>query len=182
MRTRSNKEMVTTRDTYRLYKKRAKVIRFTNGEYSALVGRFMKFIIQQLLDGEEVCLPFSLGRIYIMGFKIKVKIDKEGRITNLAPSWNKTLELWDRNPKAKEKKQIVFCTNEHSDGYRYHVTWSKTGANLKHKRLYSFIMARRNKRMLHGRIMEGKEYMRFDGSSKCKMLSQKDLEFNREGD
>lgn len=157
---RNSDELVTTMDTYKLYKKRAKVIRFTRKEYSTLVGNFMKFLFQQLLDGEEIFLPFYLGRLYVMGYKVHARITKDGEVRDLAPSWMKTLKLWEKNPEAKKQRKIVYCTNEHSDGYRYHMVWSKTSSKLKHKRLYSFVLCRKNKRALHARIMAGQEYLR----------------------
>ena len=89
---------------------------------------------------------------------IKVSYDEEGNIKGLSPNWKKTKELYDRCPECKEKRQIVYNMNEHSDGIRYSFNWGLRNVMLKNKSYYVLKMTRANKRDLYRSILSGKEY------------------------
>lgn len=127
--------------------------------YINLCNDYNKFLISKVLDGEEVTLPSRMGTLSIVGTKQKITYDENGNVRGLAPDWVKTKQLWDRNPEAKERKQLVYHTNEHSSNIRYKFFWSKARVLVTNKTLYSLQVTRSNKRAVHNKIMQGREYI-----------------------
>lgn len=127
--------------------------------YITLCSKYNKFLINKVLEGEKVTLPSRMGTLSIVGTKQKIRYDENGNVRGLAPDWVKTKKLWDRNLKAKERKQLVYHTNEHSSNIRYKFFWSKDRVLVTNKTLYSLQVTRSNKRAVHDKIMQGKEYI-----------------------
>ena len=146
------------RDSYKLYKKST-----TNPvdikNYIIYANEYNKFLMNKVLEGNEVTLPSRLGTLSIIGKKQKISFDENGKIKGLAPDWVKTKQLWDSNQTAKEKKQIVYHTNSHTDNTRYKFFWSKQRILIQNKILYALKMTRDNKRKVHFLIKEGKQYI-----------------------
>ena len=146
------------RDSYKLYKKST-----TNPvdikNYIIYANEYNKFLMNKVLEGNEVTLPSRLGTLSIIGKKQKISFDENGKIKGLAPDWVKTKQLWDSNEIAKEKKQIVYHTNSHTDNTRYKFFWSKQRILIQNKILYALKMTRDNKRKVHFLIKEGKQYI-----------------------
>ena len=126
--------------------------------YIDISTRYIKFLMDKVVDGYEVTLPSRLGTLRVYGIKQEIKF-VDGKIKGLSPNWQKTLALWKVNPEAKDKKQIVYNTNEHSGGMRYKFIWSKNRVLVLNKYLYSLRMTRENKRKIYKAVMAGKEYL-----------------------
>lgn len=146
------------RDSYRYYKKTSKNP-IDIKTYIEMCNEYNKFLINKVLDGEEITLPSRMGTLSIVGKKQKITYDENGNVKGLAPDWVKTKKLWETNSKAKEKKQLVYHTNEHSSNIRYRFFWSKSRVLVTNKTLYSLLITRTNKRSVHNRIMNGAEYI-----------------------
>lgn len=146
------------RDSYKLYKKST-----TNPvdikDYIIYANEYNKFLMNKVLEGNEVTLPSRLGTLSVIGKKQQISFDENGKIKGLAPDWVKTKKLWDSNEVAKEKKQIVYHTNNHTDNTRYKFFWSKQRVLVQNKILYALKMTRDNKRKVHFLIKEGKQYI-----------------------
>ena len=127
-------------------------------EFIEINRAFNRLIMNKLLDNHKVYLPGNLGMVHVFGNKEKVKFDEGNKVKGLAPNWRQTKELWAQNPKAKENKQVVYNTNEHSSGIRYRFVWSKTNCKIPNKTLYTLRMTREYKRKLSAQIFKGKEY------------------------
>lgn len=145
------------RDSYKLYKKEVKNPVDVK-TYVLIATMYNKFLMDKVLDGEEVTLPSRFGTLCIIGRKQKIQFDEQGNIKGLAPDWVKTKKLWDSSPEAKERKQLVYHTNEHTGNIRYKFLWSKSRVLITNKTLYSLQVTRQNKREVHKRVIEGKEY------------------------
>lgn len=129
-------------------------------DFIVIVGLFMKFIMKKvIMDGDELVLPFKTGTLSVMGFKQKVSIDSDGTVKGLSPNWKKTKELYDKCPECKERRQIIYNTNEHSDGIRYKFHWSLANVLLQNKNFYTLKFSRENKRKLSAEIFNGREYI-----------------------
>ena len=100
-----------------------------------------------------------MGTIYIVGRKPTIRFDEDGKVVGLAPDWVETKKLWDRDPEAKAKKQRVFHTNSHSDGYRFKWNWSKNNVLVENKTLYSLRLTRDNKRIVNSLIEKGVQFI-----------------------
>lgn len=127
--------------------------------YLLITGDYNKFLIDKVLDGHEITLPSRMGTLSIMGKRQEIKVDEEGNIKGLAPDWVKTKQLWESNPEAKERKQLLYHTNAHTDNTRYKYFWSKSRVLVENKTLYALRMTRNNKRAVHSKIVQGKQYM-----------------------
>lgn len=127
-------------------------------QYLEIANGYMKFLIQKILEGEEVTMPARLGTLFIQGTKKNLKFNRDG-IPLLPPNWAATKRLWDSNPDAKATKKIVYCFNEETDGVVYKLHWSKNRVPIENKLYYNFILTRANKRAIHYQIKQGKEYL-----------------------
>ena len=146
------------RDSYKLYKQSTKNY-VDIKEYIAYANDYNKYLINKVLEGEEITLPARLGTLSIIGKKQKVSFDENGKIKGLAPDWVKTKQLWENNPKAKEEKKLLYHTNSHTDNTRYKFFWSKQRILIQNKILYSLKITRDNKRAVHNLILKGKQYI-----------------------
>jgi hypothetical protein len=126
--------------------------------YLTINYMYMKFIIRKVFEGKIVTLPNRLGFFKVLG-KLQKPSISEGGIKGLAPDWVKTKELWDRDPKAKEQKKLLYHNNFKTQGVRYRFTWSKNTVLVINKTLYSFRLSRENKRNLSKLIENGKQYI-----------------------
>jgi len=145
------------RDSYKYHKKESDNPTDIK-TYISIVNGLNQFLMEQVLDGLEVVLPARLGVMSIVGTKQKVRFDTEGNPI-LPPDWVKTKALWERDPEAKARKQLVYITNDHTNGVRYKLFWSKKRVLVENKNLYSFRLTRTNKRAIHSKVVhENKEY------------------------
>lgn len=145
------------RKSYKLYKSTTKNP-VDIKTYIKIANDYNKFLMERVLDGEEVTLPSNMGTISIVGYKQKIKFDEQG-LPILPPDWVETKKLWESNEKAKEEKKLVYQLNEHTNGVRYKIHWSKRRILIEHKTLYSLRMTRTNKRLVNEAINQGKEFL-----------------------
>jgi hypothetical protein len=151
------KTEINIRSSYTFYKKEIQTF-IELKDFLIIANGYMKFLIQKVLEGEEVTMPARLGSLFIQGTKKSLKFTLKG-IPMLPPNWRKTKELWEKNPEAKQTKKIVYCLNEETDGVVYKLHWSKNRVPIENKLYYNFILTRANKRAIHQNIKQGKEYL-----------------------
>lgn len=144
------------RKSYKLYKSITKDP-IDIKEYIYIANDYNKFLIQQLLTGDQITLPAKMGTLMIVGRKEKITFDENGN-PNLAPDWVKTKALWERNLDAKLQKKLIYHTNEHTNGVIFSAVWGKDKVAIENKRLYSLQLARPNKRAIHKAIKQGMEF------------------------
>lgn len=129
-------------------------------EFKDISNAFNKFLIEKVIEGDTVKLPERLGTLRIVGRKVKPRINPEtGDVEGVSPDWKETRKLWERCPECKEKKQLVFHFNEHTDGIRYKFSWSKTGVFISNRDFYSFRVVRSVKGLFKKKLAQGKEYI-----------------------
>lgn len=148
---------INIRSSYKTYKETVSTP-VEEKQYLEIANGYMEFLIQKVLEGEEVTMPARLGTLFIQGVKKNLKFNKDG-IPLLPPNWAATKKLWDSNPDAKATKKIVYCLNEETDGVVYKLHWSKNRVPIENKLYYNFILTRANKRAIHQKIKQGKEYL-----------------------
>lgn len=148
---------INIRSSYKSYKERVDTP-VEEKQYLDISHRYIQFLIQKVLEGEEVTLPARLGTLFIQGVKKSLKFNRDG-IPLLPPNWAATKRLWENNPEAKATKKIVYCLNEDTDGIVYKLHWSKNRVPIENKIYYNFILTRSNKRAIHQQIKQGKEYL-----------------------
>ena len=148
---------LSLKNIYKEYKKEYKNS-ISKSEFLRISYMFLKFLIDKVIDGEEVTL-LRLGILRITGKKQNITYDENGKIKGVSPNWVKTKKLWETNEQAKIDKKVIYNTNEHSDGIRYKYNWVKKNLILKFKTLYSLQLSRENKRRLYRTIKSGKDYI-----------------------
>lgn len=154
---RGPKKYYSIRDSYKIYKKLSKSP-VGISLFLSICNSYMKFLAGKLLSSGEVPVPERLGKLSILGRKIKVRVEN-GEIKGLAPDWVNTKKLWEQDEEAKAKKQLVFHFNEETNGVRYKFLWGKSRVLVANKTLYNFRLTRHNKRTLSKMVQEGKEYL-----------------------
>lgn len=131
-------------DIYRHYRR-------TNNEcvprevFYKILDLYLRFFIQELSTGVQVKIPAGLGSFKFVGRKQKIHLDEHGEITGAPVDWGATNKLWIENQTAKQRKQLVYCLNEHTNGYIYKIRWSYKRAYGKYKLLYVFRPSRKLK-------------------------------------
>lgn len=150
------KKSIGTREAYKLYHKEA-LNPAPVDVYLAISQGFAKFIMELLIKGETVKLPERLGVLSYIGTKTKPRIEN-GEIKGLAKDWKSTVELWKRDPKAKEEKKYIYFFNERTNGIRYKMIWSKKHVFIPNKDFYTFVLSRINKRRFWTELLNGTEY------------------------
>lgn len=145
------------RSSYKRYSKEVETPVEIN-DFISIANGYMEFLMQKVREGEEVTMPARIGTLFIQGTKKNLKFNKDG-IPLLPPNWGETKKLWDRNPDAKATKKIVYCLNEETNGVVYKVNWSKNRVPIENKIYYNLILTRDNKRAIHNKIKQGKEYL-----------------------
>lgn len=125
--------------------------------YKNINYEFNRFLMEKVKEGHTISLPEKIGKVSVLGKKQKLRFE-EGKIKGLAPDWVKTKKLWESNPIAKEKKQLLYHENNHTDGVRYKYIWWKKGIILHNKALYSLRVTRENKRTISSVIVNGANF------------------------
>ena len=153
-----NPYSLSLRDSYREYVKKVENPMPIN-YYLDIVYGFMKFIINLAYEGNTVVLPEQMGSIGIIGVKNEFEIAEDGKIKGLPIDWNSTKKLWKDCQECKEKKQLLYHFNEHTNGVVYKLFWSTRDVKVENKRLYELTFTRENTRTITPKLLEeGKEY------------------------
>lgn len=140
--------------------------------YVEICNNFMLFLSNRLIEKGHIKFPRGLGDLIISGRKIKPTIGEDGKIKGLSPDWKATKELWEQDAEAKEKKLLVFHTNDNTNNIRYKNTWIRARSPVTNKMIYNFILTRANKRALAKKIKEGNEYLIVEkNTNKCSLLA-----------
>jgi len=145
--------------SYKTFREHGGSATTTRKDFCKVANEFNKHIMEFVFDGHEVKLPERLGVISVKGKKIKTEFDKElGRISNQAIDFGETNKMWATCPECKERKQMVYHLNEHSDGVRYRYFWSRDRVLVENKLFYTMVFTRTNKRNLSHLIKGGTEF------------------------
>lgn len=148
-----------TRDSYKSYKEKTNKDLLVNiATYHEVACLFMAFLSKLIIEGVTINISKKLGFIGVIGRKKKVFVEGNGNVNNLAADWKKTKELWASNPEAKEKKQLVYHLDEHSNFNIYKTYWNHKQCLTSNIIYYSFDFSRTNDRKLAQAIKSGTEY------------------------
>lgn len=126
--------------------------------YNIIAQRYMKFLLDKVLEGVEVTLPAKMGTLSVIGRKQILKLDEKGEVKGLAPDWVGTKKLWEENEEARKNKKILYHLNNRTNGYRYRFFWGKSKILVENKNFYSLRLTRENKRRLSRNILNNVEY------------------------
>ncbi len=148
-------------DTFR--KRYNKIV--TRKQHYDILRDINKVLADHIVEGNKLYLPKGLGTIYVTKFRPKDRfVTVNGKVmakanqvdfgaTNklrreLQPTWTNA----DWKKVAKEDRPIIMLNNDHSDGYRYTITWDKHYIMIPTSRYWSFKGVRTFTRSLASRI------------------------------
>lgn len=148
-----NKKSYTIRDMYKTYRKINKEVSYVR--FKRILDKCNKIILDALLMRSELIkMPCGLGYIGICKYKHKTFTDK-----SLSVDYKAT----------KEYGKHIYHLNEHSDGYKYRLYWSKQPRVFSDIYKYSLSLVRANKRALAQLIFNKHDYINIDDIQIYKM-------------
>lgn len=151
---RNSKNSYTFRDMY------AKYHRETQNEVSyvrfkRILEEFCKYVLEELQDRSNgFNLPYGLGFIQIGKYKPKTLTSKSLSVDYKA---------------SKEYDKKIYHLNEHSDGYKFRLFWSKVPQTFPSRYKYQLNFVRANKRRLAQLIFNRQDYINIDDIQIYKM-------------
>lgn len=149
-----NKQSATIRDMYAQYHKDNKNDVSYN-TFKTILNEFNSELKNCLLESSEgFKMPFGLGYVQIVKYKPKSYIRKSLSI--------------DYKSSAQYGK-IIYHLNEHSNGYKYRLYWSKIPQTFPDRYKYQLQLVRQNKRHLAQLIFNHKDYINVDDIQIYKM-------------
>lgn len=149
-----NKQSATIRDMYAQYHKDNKNDVSYN-IFKTILNEFNSELKNCLLESSEgFKMPFGLGYVQIVKYKPK--------------SYTKKSLSIDYKSSAQYGK-IIYHLNEHSNGYKYRLYWSKIPQTFPDRYKYQLQLVRQNKRHLAQLIFNHKDYINVDDIQIYKM-------------
>jgi len=128
-------------------------------QYRKVWKEFSKKLWDNIIfQNYEFVMPFRLGTIRMKYYKAKLKVLPDGSINyNKVPvDYKSTIEYWDKTPGARERKELLYFFNEHSDGYMAKVLWDRLTCVTRNHNRYAFRATRTLKRTVVKAIKEHK--------------------------
>ena len=114
-----------------------------------------KIIVDYVLNGSDgFKMPFGLGFIQVGKYRPKQYTPNSLSVDYKA---------------SKEYNKRIYHLNEHSDGYKYRLYWSKIPRTFPDRYKYSLCLVRDNKRKLAKLIFNKKDYININDIQLYKM-------------
>ena len=142
-------------DGYKFYRKnKPKDPKYvlTESQYFAITRKVNEFLAEALSRGEDVILPFRLGRIEVRKYESRITWDGKKVKSNLPIDWDRTLKLWYEDEEAYKNKTLVKVEEKEI----FKVYYNKQLADYNNQVFYEFNVNRELKKRLKQRIKEGK--------------------------
>lgn len=142
-----------SRDAWKWVRKNkwSEVIPCSSTLYSQIVNEVNLKLIEALLEGHTIELPYQMGKLSIVGVKTKVALEGDKIKDNYRIDWKKTLEYRYKNKAAREEHKLI----KRIQKMKYYIRYSKDTACFRHRRLYMFRANRSLVRIL-GKTIEKK--------------------------
>ena len=139
-KTMKNKKSITFRDMYKTMP-----IEVDYGLYIRVLEEMCKVILEHVLNRSEgFKMPYGLGYIQICKYMPK-QLDSKSLSVDYKAS--------------KEYGKKIYHLNEHSDGNKYRLYWSKIPKTFPQRYKYTLGLIRQNKRKLAQLIFNKKDYI-----------------------
>lgn len=147
------KQSYTIRDMFKEYHKIDENVSYFR--FKRILDKFNEIVKESVLNGSESFkMPHRLGLIAIVKYKPKNYDSK---------SLSKDYKT------SKELNKTIYHLNEHSDGYKYRLYWSKNKNTFPEVYKYNLSLVRQNKRKLAQLIFNGNDYINIDDIQIYKM-------------
>ena len=140
---KKNKKSVTFKDMYSTMP-----IDVDYSVYKRVLDEMCKIILEHMLERSEAFkMPYGMGLIQIVKYKPK---------TLTAESLSVDYKT------SKECDKRIYHLNEHSDGYKFRLYWSKIPRTFPDRYKYQLCLVRQNKRRLAKLIFNRHDYINID--------------------
>lgn len=149
-----SKKSATIIDMYKQYRKDYKDD-VDYKQFKQILDLFNNCVLDCLLESSEgFKMPFGLGYVQIVKYKPKSMTPK-----SLSVDYKSSAEYG----------KTIYHLNEHSDGYKYRLYWSKTPQTFPDRYRYQLQLVRQNKRRLAQLIFNNHDYINIDDIQIYKM-------------
>lgn len=142
-------------DAYKYYRKNkpdSKEYILTESQYFAIIRKINLYLVDELLMGNDVRLPKSMGTIEVRKYDRRVKLGSDGKIyTNLPIDWDKTLTLWYEDEEAFNNKTLVRVEAKEI----FKIYYNRESATYNNNSYYEFLFNKDLKIRLKQKIKEG---------------------------
>lgn len=140
-------------DAYKYYKQHYdNKTDITQREFSLIFKEVMeRMMFKIIFENFEMKLPADVGNLRIKKIPIKIRFNPDGSLCTkgLRVDWKSTKDLWAVDEESKEKKQLVFHFNEHTDRYNLKFFYDKRTSQMKNQTAYQFKVMRKWSRLLN---------------------------------
>ena len=103
-------------------------------EYSRIVNEVNKILLENLLEGHEIELPYQMGSLRLSSLPARVAIEGGEIETNYRTDWMKILPLWFKDEEMRNSHKRVKRVAKRI----YFIRYIKTKARFANKRFYLF--------------------------------------------
>ena len=124
----------------------------TESQYFSIIRRVNELLGEALINGEDVTLPYRLGRLEIRKYEARITTDGRKVRTNLPIDWDRTLKLWYEDKESYKNKTLIKVEEKEI----YKIYYNRNVAEFTNKAFYQFDVNRELKRRLKQNIKEGK--------------------------
>ena len=141
-------------DGYKFYRKnKPKDPKYvlTESQYFAITRKVNEFLAEALSKGEDIILPFRLGRIEVRKYESRITWDGKKVKSNLPIDWDRTLKLWYEDEEAYKNKTLIKIEEKEI----YKIFYNRNLADYTNKGFYQFNFNRELKKKLKYNIKEG---------------------------
>lgn len=145
LKIRKNKQSYTTIDMYNYYLSKNIDSKVSYVRFKRIIDEMYKIILDHIQNRSE-CFKMPCGLGFIMIIKYKPK------------SYNtKSLSVDYKQTQLQNKR--IYHLNEHSNGYKYRLFWSKQPYTFADRYKYQLSFVRENKRRLAKLIFNRQDYI-----------------------
>ena len=144
-RIRKNKKSYKIYDMYKPFVNENIDVEVSYSDFKTVLDSCNKFILETLQNSSEgFKMPYGLGYLIIVKY-----LPKEYSSKSLSYDYKTSKQL--------NKK--IYYLNEHSNGYKYRLYWSKLPKTFSDRYKYQLMFTRENKRNLAKLIFKHKDYI-----------------------
>lgn len=123
--------------------------------FKSVLDDFNQIVLDALLEGSEgFKMPSGLGYVQVVKYKPKTYTPKSLSVDYKA---------------SKEEGKRIYHLNEHSNGYKFRLYWSKIPRTFPDRYKYTLGFVRQNKRKLAQLIFNNHDYINIDDIQIYKM-------------
>lgn len=142
---RKNKQSYTFADMYWSYINQENAVEVSYVDFKRILDQMCVLILDCVLNASDgFKMPYGLGFIQVGKYRPKTYTN-----TSLSVDYKTSKEIG---------KQI-YHLNEHSNGYKYRLYWSKVPRTFPDRYRYQLMFVRQNKRQLAKLIFNNKDYI-----------------------